>query len=181
MGDQVQFIYHIQPPGIGTGKLVIYDKSITFDISNISNPLYDLLKGLVVMVHEPRHLWDEENVCWIDWFHDTSCYKWVLSTLDGKKLSIKVTASDDIFDDSSAKTILESSCDFMVFCNAIVKELDIFIKELGLLNYQQIWQKDEFPLTYFLILKKYLIENGLWSPGKIDDSNLDEEINILNA
>ncbi len=182
MSKQVQFIYQITPPGIASGNLVVFDKDIAFEITNVSNPLFELLKGLVGMVYEPNHLWDEENVCWVDWYCEHCHMRWILSTLDGKQIHIKVTVSKDMFDESAAETKLEASCDFFEFVEAIISELDRFIKDVGLLNYEQIWQKDEFPLTYFLILKKYLIEHGLWSTATdINDSNLFDEINLLQA
>ena len=181
MSDQVQFTYRIQPPGIASGKLSMLNKHVDFEITNISNPLFDLLKGLVNMIVEPKHLWEEENVCWVDWFSDKSCIKWVLSTMDGKTIGIKVISSPDIFDDSNSEVSLETQCDFMAFCLAIVTELDGLIKEIGLLNYEQIWRKDEFPLTYFLILKKYLIEHGLWKNKKNELGNLLDELNLLEA
>ena len=182
MSDQVQFTYHIQPPGKASGKLTVSNKRVSFEITNISNPLLDLLKGLVNMIVEPNHLWEEENICWIDWFRDDSCTKWVLSTNNGTDLNIKVLGSDDIFDDSNVEVKLDATCDFMQFCKAIISELDTFLKEIGLLNYEQIWRKDEFPLTYFLILKKYLIEHGIWRPDNSDNTgNLSDEINLLEA
>lgn len=180
MNNQVQFSYQIKPPGIASGKLTVLSKHVDFEITNISNPIYDLLKGLVNMIVEPKHLWDEENICWIDWFNETSCVKWVLSTTDGKNLNIKVISSPDIFDDSNAEVSLEGHCGFMDFCHGIILELDRFIKEIGLLNYEQIWRKDEFPLTYLLILKKYLIEHELWENSKTDPGNLLDELDILN-
>ncbi|WP_066633703.1 hypothetical protein [Labilibacter marinus] len=181
MSNQVQFSYQIQPPGIASGKLTVLNKHVDFQITNISNPIYDLLKGLVNMIVEPKHLWDEENICWVDWFSETSCVKWILSTTDGKNINIKIVTSPDIFDDSNAEVSLENHCGFMDFCYGIVAELDRFIKELGLLNYEQTWRKDEFPLTYFLILKKYLIEHELWKESKVKPGNLIDEIDILNA
>ncbi|GAF04915.1 hypothetical protein [Saccharicrinis fermentans] len=181
MSDQVQFTYHLHPPGKATGSLLVGNKNTSFEITNICNPLYDLLKGLVSMVVEPRHLWDEDNTIWVDWFNETSCIKWILNTTDGKDLKIRIISTKDIFDESNAEVILESGCDFMEFCQAIISELDRFIKELGLLNYEQIWKKDEFPITYHLILKKYLIEHKLWKSIDNKTDNLYDEISILEA
>ncbi len=181
MSNQVNFTYHIEPPGKASVELNVLQKSIAFELTNISNPLHDLLKGLVTMIVEPKHLWDEENICWINWFCDVSCMKWVLHTIDGKELLFKILVSEDLFDESTAKVVFEIKCDFMEFCEAIISELDTFIKNLGLLNYEQIWKNDEFPITYFLILKKYLIEHGLWKPNKNISNNLFDEINILEA
>ena len=181
MSKQVQFVYQIKKPGVAQGKLAIHDTIVPFEVTNVSNPLYDLLKGLVGMIYEPSHLWDEENICCIDWYCDNNALKWILNTPDGKNINIKLLALEDIFDESSAKVVLESTCKFTELYQAIIHELDRFIKEVGLLNYEQLWQKDEFPLTYFLILKKHLIEHGRWNASETESINLFDEMNILQA
>jgi len=181
MNKEVQFTYYIANPGVAKGKIIVHDKEVPFMVTNISNPLYDLLKGMVSLIYEPSHLWDEENICWIDWYNQESGYKWVLETTDGKILNIKLSLLQDVFDDSSAKTIINTHCDFNNFYLAIISALDSFIKEIGLLNYEQQWQKDEFPLTYFLILKKNLIEHGSWKKTNHKDNNLSDEIDLLKS
>ncbi len=181
MHKEVQFTYHINSPGKASGELVVHDKKIPFQITNVSNPLYDLLKGMVSLVYEPSHLWDEENICWIDWYNETSGYKWIISTPDGKSLHIQIRYLADLFNEDSAQLMINTSCCFKTFYQAITQELDSFIKNMGLLNYEQLWQKDEFPLTYFLILKKHLTENGLWISNKEENSNFLDELNLLQA
>ncbi len=181
MNKEVQFAYQISTPGVATGELCVHEHKIQFTVTNISNPLYDLLKGMVSLIYEPSHLWDEENICWIDWYNEESGYKWILETPDGNNLNIKLNLLKDLFDDSTAEVALNTHCNFINFYQAIISTLDKFIKKTGLLNYEQLWQKDEFPITYFLILKKHLIEHGLWHTAKNNDSNLSDEMNILLA
>lgn len=184
MQKEVQFTYHISSPGLAKGEVIVSDNKVSFEVNNASNPLYDLLKGMVSMIYEPSHLWDEENICWVDWYNHDCCYKWILSTLDGSTLHIRLSYLNDIYDDDTAKVIINSNCTFQSFYQAIVEELDRFIKECGLLNYEQHWQKDEFPLTYFLILKKYVIDQGLWSHKKTNNTtntSFLDELNFLQA
>lgn len=183
MQKKVQFTYQINSPGTATGEIMVYNSKVTFEINNVCNPLYDLLKGMVSLIYEPAHLWDEENICWVDWYSHQCGYKWTLSTLDGNTLHIRLSYLNDVFDDSTAQMIIDTQCNFHSFYQAIIKELDRFIKEIGLLNYEQLWQKDEFPLTYFLILKKHLIELGLWSANnnQNDSTNLLDELDLLQA
>ncbi len=181
MNKAVQFIYQINKPGTASGELIVHDKKASFEITNVSNPLYDLLKGMVSLIFEPAHLWGEDNICLIDWYSDQSSLKWILSTSDGKELNIKIYYLDDIFDESSSKTLLNTKCEFQLFYKTIIQELDHFIKKIGLLNYEQLWQKDEFPLTYFLILKKHLMEHGQWNTFEIEESNFLDELDMLQA
>ncbi len=181
MQKEVQFKYNIISQGLAQGELTIRNHSVPFEITNISNPLFDLLKGMVSLINEPSHLWDEQNICWIDWYNDSSGYKWVLSTLDGKSLHIRLDYLEDIFNEADANTVINSVCNFHHFYQEVVQEFDRLIKNMGLLNYEQLWQKDAFPLTYFLILKKHLIELGKWETNLPETTNFSEELDILQS
>ncbi len=181
MQKEVHFTYNIASKGLALGELTIRNHTVPFEITNVSNPLFDLLKGMVSLINEPSHLWDEENICWIDWYNDSSGYKWILSTPDGKNLHIKLDFLEDIFNESEANTVINTICNFQHFYQEIIQELDRLIKDIGLLNYEQLWQKDEFPLTYFLILKKHLMEQGKWDSKIPDTTNFLDELNLLQA
>jgi hypothetical protein len=62
---------------------------------------------------------------------------------------------------------------------AIVAELDAFIKETGLLNYVQQWQKDEFPISTLLFLKKQLIDKNMWQTNHQAGDTLRLEMDLL--
>ncbi|MCW3804368.1 hypothetical protein [Plebeiibacterium marinum] len=179
MQKEVQFKYEIPSPGMARGELTVHNTKVPFEVANVSNPLFDLLKGMTSLVLEPSHLWDEENICWVDWYSDLNGYKWTLSTNDGKNLQIKLVFLEDIFNEDEAQTIINTHCNFHSFYQEIIQELDRFIKNIGLLNYQQLWQKDEFPLTYFLILKKHLLEQDKWEPIIPDNTTFLDELNLL--
>ncbi len=179
MQKEVQFKYNIVSQGLAQGELTIRGHKVPFEVTNVSNPLFDLLKGMVSLISEPSHLWDEENICWIDWYHETSGYKLIISTTDGKNLHIKLDYLEDIFNETEANTLINSICNFHHFYQEVIQELDRLIKSMGLLNYEQLWQKDEFPLTYFLILKKHLIENEKWDASIPETTNFLDELNLL--
>ncbi|NPA35776.1 MAG: hypothetical protein GXO47_02895 [Chlorobi bacterium] len=179
MTNPVIFKYKLTGPGVAEGMLGIGDQSVSYLITNTGNPLADLLRGMVSLVFDPSHLWDEDNVHQIEWYGDEKSYKWILSTHDGDIINIKVTEYTDFFDDSTGTLRINQFCKLNEFYPAIIIELDNFLKNTGLLNYEQKWQKDEFPLTYFLILKKILLEKGLWNGDKTRKGTLDEEIDIL--
>ncbi len=84
MQKEVLFKYNIVSKGLAQGELTIRNHMVPFEVTNVSNPLFDLLKGMVSLIAEPSHLWDEENICWIDWYNETSGYKLIISTTDGK-------------------------------------------------------------------------------------------------
>ena len=179
MNNPVKFKYQLTDPGSAASVLDINGHTVEFTVSNAGDPLSDLLRGMVAIIFEPSHIWNEENIQLIDWYGEEKSYKWILSTEDGEAVTIKIIEYTDLFDSSTGVTVLNEVTAAADLYYGIILGLDEFIKSTGLLNYEQHWQKDEFPLTYFLILKKYLIEKGLWD-GQPDKSGiLNNEMDIL--
>ncbi|WP_430810657.1 MULTISPECIES: hypothetical protein [unclassified Carboxylicivirga] len=174
-----QFTYELVGVGQVAGAIKADNQNVIFTLSNNSNPLHDLLKGMINLVFEPSHIWGEDNTSWVDWYEETGGLKWVLSTEDGQVVRVKIIRYDDFFDEASGKVVLDTAMSLLDFYYGITQSLDVFIKQLGLLNYEQKWQKDEFPITYFLLLKKHLIEKGHWIPTKGRLGTLSDEIDIL--
>jgi len=179
MNNPVKFTYQLTDPGSATSMLNVNGHTVDFAVSNVGDPLSDLLRGLVSLIFEPAHIWNEENIQMIDWYGDEKSYKWVFTTDDGETVTVKIIEYTDLFDSSTGVTKLNETCSSSELYSGIVSGLDEFIKATGLLNYEQQWQKDEFPLTYFLILKKYLIEKGLWNGHKGRTGILNDEMDIL--
>jgi len=179
MEDPVKFTYKLKAPGTAEGSLRVNGQTAAFTITNAGNPLSDLLRGMVSLIFEPSHIWEEENIQFIDWYGDETSYKWVFSTVDGETIRLKVTRYADLFESSDGAALLNETCSVFDFYSGVITGLDSFIKSTGLLNYEQQWQKDEFPLTYFLILKKYLVEKGLWNKQSGEAGNLNSEMDIL--
>ncbi|MBK3517488.1 hypothetical protein [Carboxylicivirga marina] len=173
------FTYNLVAVGLAEGAITANDQKVNFRLTNNSNPLHDLLKGMINLVFEPSHIWGEDNVSWVDWYEENGALKWVLSTEDGHTVHVKVIRFEDFFDETSGKLVLETAIGLLDFYYAIIHQLDIMLKKDGLLNYEQKWQKDEFPFTYFLLLKKHLIEKGHWIPTKERLGTLSDEIDFL--
>jgi len=179
MKTPVNFKYSLTKLGIASGKIEVNGQPVEFEVTNTGNPLTDLLRGMVSLIFEPSHIWNEENIQWIDWYGESKSFKWVFSTDDGESISIKIIEYSDLFDNTTGITKISEKCSTTDFYLAITRELDEFIKNIGLLNYEQKWQNEEFPLTYFLILKKHLLEKGLWKSPSQKPAILNDEINIL--
>jgi len=181
MSIPFDFTYALISGGKASGKVVFNNREIEFEVSNSGNPLYELLKGMANLIFEPSHIWGEDNISWVDWYDDSSFIRWVISTEDGLNVNVKLIHYQDAFDESTGSLVIEGSMDMPEFYYAIIYKLDKFIKRMGLLNYEQQWQKDEFPLTYFLLLKKYLIEKGSWIPTNEKVGSLSDELDFLLA
>lgn len=179
MKQPFHFTYNLVGVGQVEGTVQTANQIVEFNLTNNSNPLNDLLKGMIKLIFEPSHIWGEDNISWVDWYEESGGLKWVLSTEDGHVVHVKIIRFEDFFDESSGKVVLDTALGLLDFFYAIVHRLDILLKKVGLLNYEQKWQKDEFPFTYFLLLKKFLIEKGHWIPTKERLGTLSDEIDYL--
>ena len=179
MKNPVKFSYQITQTGMARVGFSLNETEVSFNATNHANPLYDLLNGMAGMILNPAHMWNEENQAWIEWYGENGALRWVLTTTDGDTLQVKIYKITDIFDDSGTNIAIDGTCNMNLFFYAIVKELDQMIKQMGLLNYSQQWQKDEFPLTTFLFLKKQLIDKGVWEVSKAQSTTLSMEMELL--
>ncbi|GEM_PF-1271031 len=178
MNQDFHFTYDLVAVGQASGSITSGEQSVEFSLVNNSSPLTDLLKGMINILFEPSHIWGEENISWIDWYGNDSSLKWVLSTNDGNTIHVKLIQCEDFFEESG-KVVLETSLSLLDFYYEIIQSLDRLIKKLGLLNYEQRWQHDEFPFTYFILLKKHLIEKGHWVPTDEKLGTLNDELDFL--
>lgn len=175
------FNFKLETPGKAAASFACGGEKVNFDLTNISNPLGDLLRGIASLIIEPAHLWGEDNSCHVEWYSDQCCYRWVISTDATQQARISITQTNAIFDDEESREVMSATCGFYVFCHAIVSELDLFVKQMGLLNYEQKWQRDEFPITYLLFLKKHLIDNNQWRATRHLNGTLSDELLLLLA
>lgn len=173
------FKYSLGEPGSSLATLSYNGEEVEFELVNVCNPLGDLLEGLVTMITTPSHLWGEENVCRVVWYGESSTYNWVITHLDDINCRVSITESVDFFGDDTESDLIEFECEFLDLISSVVTELDGFIKGMGLLNYTQLWQKDVFPITQFLFLKKTLIDNNKWLYAENKKCILSDELQLL--
>lgn len=178
--DSPIFSFALGVPGTAQAKFSCGGSEIEFQLDNVCNPLGDLLHGMVSLITTPSQLWGEENSCHVVWYSGTDSYNWFLSVDSNQDVSLRITKSLGFFEDDEVEMLLYV-CPYVELVQCVVGELDSFVKKVGLLNYAQQWQKDEFPITYFLFLKKHLIDNNRWDQevGKQCDILSDELLLLL--
>jgi len=179
MTNNLKFKIKLSEIGKIKGCFELDNETLPFEAVNASNPMGDLLKAMVSIIQEPAHLWDEENSTAVEWYCDDYIFTLKFSSNDGKTLNLSLTRNCAPFGEQLPAVTIKGKLELEVFYLTIIKELDSMIKKMGLLNYAQLWQHDEFPLTYFLLLKKYLIEWKRWEPSKEESDILESEFMIV--
>ena len=181
LSQQISFSYALaDEPGSAAASLVIDGVESQFDLSNAGNPLADMLCALASLLANPSHLWGDDNKSAFAWFSESESYNWSLAIHPDGNLHVRVSQVCEFFGDEAVE-IINAVCSPESFILPVVSAVDAFIKKIGLLNYLQLWQ-DEFPLSYFLFLKKNLIEKDLWQhPLSLSGEMLRDELQILMA
>lgn len=181
MKPTFSFSYKLIEIGRSKGQFNINDEVMEFETTHASNPLSDLLQAMVSIIQAPSHLWDEENSATIEWYCDKYLLIIEISSPDGNTIHLNLTRTGGPFGDEVPAKNISCVLPLKNFYLIIIQELDQLIKKKGLLNYAQMWQKNEFPLTFFLILKKYLINWKVWKPDVVDSDILESEFMMILA
>ncbi len=176
---QQQFTLSLGQPGTALALYVVDGIETEFELSNVCNPLSDMLVALTSLITNPVQLWEGTNTAAFTWYSDKESYNWTLTARQDGTLQVHVTQSCEFFGDDEVE-VVACECTLTDFVLCVTMELDRFIKSVGLLNYNQQWQTGEFPLTYFLILKKHLIDQGIWTAAQGNDGGtLEDEMKLI--
>ncbi len=176
-----QFKFELDEPGTASATFSYEGRTIRFMLTNVCNPLGDLLSSIFSILITPSYLWGEEVKASVVWYNDELSLNWNLSCDNAQTIHVRISQTNGFFDDDES-VMMDTEIDCCDFIHCIVVELDDMIKQVGLLNYQQLWQKNEFPLTYFLFLKKYLLEKGCWQRSDAERTDvLTDEFMMLLA
>lgn len=159
--DKPKFTFELIEQGVAHATFAYRGRLVDYQPTNVCNAIGDLLSGLAQLITNPTYLWGEDAQQTITWFNDETSLNWVFTMCDDHTVTVRLCSSDGFFEEDQVE-LLNLDCDFLELIFSIISELDAQIKSIGLLNYQQLWQKNEFPITYFLFLKKYLIERSHW-------------------
>lgn len=178
MNTKFKFKYDLLDSGKGVGAFTYGKMELSFETLNVCNPISDLLKAMTSLVQEPAYLWGEVSSKIVEWYCDECIFIMEFSSDNGKTIDFTLT-KNSVFGEEKPTMTIKGKIPLQEFYHVIIAELDTFIKKTGLLNYAQIWQKDEFPLTYFLILKKYLIGWKIWIPSKEESDVLESEFMMV--
>lgn len=194
----IKFKYELEGAGWSKAYLKIGDAEVVFtSISYLCLPVTDLLTGLLSMIEE----WDvisrkgkdveiTNAASVFTWEDEPGGYTWKLERHGRKNLRIHVT---NLYDDESRKAndnkiVLDKIVDFKTFLTVILKQIDLLVKEYGLLGFRGNWVTSEmyqqFPLSQFLELKHYLIHNKILYiefKGKTKNWSLKEELALLDV
>jgi hypothetical protein len=135
----VSFSYRL----IGTGWASAFIDSgggpVEFGASYFTDALGDLLNAVRKM------LLADTSSC--SWNHEPTEYRWKLSRI-GSRLQVRVLEFEDIYDrapDSEGMTLIEATCDALLFASEVERAARQLLSELGREGYEKAWRRFAFP------------------------------------
>ncbi|MBP1995516.1 hypothetical protein [Paenibacillus eucommiae] len=153
------FEYKLTGLGWADGYIEIDKSECYFTASYLSNALNDFLDALLNII--PGCVPDDELKVSssFEWEAEPAGTQWTLTRLEDGNIHVKVVFYSDLYLKFDPEIQVDSICSTNDFVNAVVKELEILIRTHGIIGYRKCWSNHDFPISSFLILKNFSLNN----------------------
>jgi hypothetical protein len=184
----IEFKYVLEDAGWANAYIVVGNKKIIFySISYLCSPINDLLKSLRYMLYDCSAY--KTNEASFEWEDEPGGYYWILKKIDKKTIQLIIVCLALTPENKTGanEIVLDVIVDFNMFIKAIIENLDLCLKEIGLMMFKHKWNTNsslQFPISDFLLLKFYLLTGKIWDNnrnGKDFNRNLKDDIKLLFA
>lgn len=154
----MKFSYILNGIGCADIHLEFEGKSYYFGPSYLSEPLVDLVEGLLHVIPGCVPEDERRHVSTFCWNYEPVGSEWRISLHDHSHLRIHVVEYDDIDAKiGGPKLVLDIICGLREFACQVVKALESIILKYGFVGYRQTWYTEhDFPISGYLRLKYYL-------------------------
>lgn len=185
----MKFNYKITTPGWATCKLETSTQQFSFDASWITHALKDFLAAILALNPDTNpEFYEKETEC--SWYQEPGLIEWEFKVSDIKSTEENLFFTVKQYEDDSGRLRpfidVKFSCNYDKFVTSIVTSLEFLLKEDGLVGYSEMWGGVDFPLSDYLKLKQYTINQSLFPTVTTvfnDDSktttNMEYEIKLI--
>ena len=151
----MKFDYELTGIGWAEVNIEIQDKIYFSSPSYLSEPLVDLLEGLLSII--PGCVPDDElkTKNTFKWFQEPAVDKWTLELKKDFNLKILIESFEDEFT-CNGKLEFDVTCNLLDFLNEFIKSIEQLLIKHGIVGYKNTWYGQEFPISSYLRLKYYL-------------------------
>ena len=104
-GETITFSFELTQPGAALAVFVFEGVENEFELTNVCNPLGDMLSAMAAMVTNPSQLWEGENTAGFIWYCESESYNWTLTAKKGGRLEIRITQSCEFFGDDEVEIV----------------------------------------------------------------------------
>ncbi|GIO10189.1 hypothetical protein J31TS6_62170 [Brevibacillus reuszeri] len=185
----VKFSYILNGVGWADSFLQIDDKTCYFSPSYLTEPLIDLVEGVLSLIYEIVPGDEVKQEVSFDWNFEPIGSNWSIRRVDRNTLRIIITTYQDIDNKSigTPQIELDANCDFHLFLAELIHALELLLMKCGIVGYKSTWYHYDFPISSYLKLKYFYLhgkefpEENTTEDGYIEyrKSNLIQELAML--
>ncbi|MED4452102.1 hypothetical protein [Metabacillus fastidiosus] len=155
----MKFKYYLSGIGWATCNVEINTQKLEFTVSYLTNCLDNFLKSLMYLNSfcVPKCEVRKKTEC--EWEGEPEGIVWSFELKEKNSLFIEVMYYEDLYNKDSSQTLIKTEYQYDEFLRIVLIELDALIRKHGIIGYREQWSDSEFPLSTFLKLKHYIINN----------------------
>jgi hypothetical protein len=183
----LNFTYCLQSIGWVNIHLQIGESEFYINPSYLTEPLIDLVKSIELLMPECVPLDEVKKVVQFEMDSEPAIHVWKIEKLSEKRIEIEITYYEDGIKSLPGKIEFKQQCDLNEFIESIVNSMETLLKKHGFIGYRKQWYAQEFPLSSYIQLKNYLVQESNF-PIKINnpdewnewiESNLSNELKLI--
>lgn len=169
------FSYTLDGYGWATAKIEINNEKCELGPSYLTDALGDILNNLVYLIPPCSEDYKKDNFNFF-WDEEGSIVNWNITSINKDTIHVLIKRFCGTPDDYKCEddpTLIDTTCSLNEFIHELIKSCDLILKDHGFVGYKTMWNTAEFPISSYLTLKSYLINNNF------KDLNFKNEIKIL--
>lgn len=166
----MKFTYKLNNIGWVDVYLQIGNTEMYFYPSYLSEPLVDLVRSIELLLPECSSEDEVRNVVQFDWDSEPAIHNWVIERISEEKVRIKIVLYKDGIKTIPGELVLLEECELKQMIYEVVNSMEVLLKNHGIIGYRKQWCAQDFPISSYLQLKYYLL-NNCGFPIKINNPN----------
>ncbi|NIK80582.1 hypothetical protein FHS15_005773 [Paenibacillus castaneae] len=166
----MKFTYKLHSIGWSDAELEIDDVRVYIRPSYLSEPLLDLVRAVESLIPECVEPDELKDKVIFSWDSEPAIHRWYFEMKQQGKLRIKIDLFKDGIETLPLETLIDKECIFHDFVHEIVLTLEAILSEHGFVGYRKQWYGNDFPISSFLQMKHYLLNENRY-PIKVNNSD----------
>lgn len=168
------FTYDLYSIGWAHVQIEINDQKLFMVPSYLTEPLIDLMNGIMSLLPECSHEDEIKQQSVFEWDSEPAIHRWILTRYTHTDLSIKVILYKDGDVGESGEVVFDSNCSLLDFISQLVHSLEKMLVKYGIVGYKTNWDSADFPLSGYIKLKYYVENNSSFPIEQLNKEEMNE-------
>lgn len=170
------FTYSLQSIGWADIRLKVVESDLSITASYLSEPLVDLVRSIELLLPACVPVDEVRSMVQFDMDSEPAIHRWTITTLGDGTIGIQIICYEDGIDTLPGERVFNERCDLNDFIRAVVQAMDQLLKTHGFIGYRKQWYAQDFPISSYLRLKHYLLNNRDFPSNTVDTDEWIEKI-----